>query len=430
MYLDSYIPRDEAWSILQRQARQEDQGSDATPDSSKADLSNYDRNPRDAPTAHDVDDDAGEMYELMRFQGSPYLCSIPIFAQPNQTEVSEPVSEAEQQKEVARATDRGWQLLQDLDGKCLYYVSGWWSYSFCYNSQIKQFHQLPPGQGAPIYPPQEDHSTPSYVLGRFQENSKEQRDSSSTPPKDVAELQTKGETRYLVQKLGGGTTCDLTGKDRKVEVQFHCHPQSTDRIGFIKEVTTCTYLMVVYTPRLCNDVAFLPPQENKPHPITCREILRPEQVTEWQARKEADTMVLDGKPSSQKMAGNIEVGGNKLVGGDGRRIEKGKVVTPPEERADIVAKKEKGQVRQLSKEDMEKMDIDPETVNSFREKLQDIAGNKDWKLEVVDEVNGVRHIRGVVQGDGEQDGEAVADEKSAGDDEEQEGSQEEYKEEL
>jgi protein OS-9 len=33
------------------------------------------------------------------------------------------------------------------------------------------------------------------------------------------ELVQRGESRYLVQKLEGGTKCDLTGKDRKVEVQ-------------------------------------------------------------------------------------------------------------------------------------------------------------------------------------------------------------------
>jgi protein OS-9 len=37
--------------------------------------------------------------------------------------------------------------------------------------------------------------------------------------KGLARLETKGEMRYLVQKLKGGTTCDLTGKERRIEVQ-------------------------------------------------------------------------------------------------------------------------------------------------------------------------------------------------------------------
>ena len=33
------------------------------------------------------------------------------------------------------------------------------------------------------------------------------------------EIVQRGESRYLVQKLAGGTVCDLTGKERKIEVQ-------------------------------------------------------------------------------------------------------------------------------------------------------------------------------------------------------------------
>jgi protein OS-9 len=36
---------------------------------------------------------------------------------------------------------------------------------------------------------------------------------------EVARLETKGSTRYMVQRLSGGTECDLTGKERKIEVQ-------------------------------------------------------------------------------------------------------------------------------------------------------------------------------------------------------------------
>ena len=76
----------------------------------------------------------------------------------------------------------------------------------------------------------------------------------------MAELQVKGETCDLFQRLGGGTTCDLTGLEGRIEVQFHCHPQSSDRIGWIKEVSTCSYLMVIYALRLCSPcIPDLPP---------------------------------------------------------------------------------------------------------------------------------------------------------------------------
>ena len=309
----------------------------------------------------------------------------------------------------------------------MFFVSGWWSYSFCYNSQIKQFHQLPPGSGGPIYPPQEDPSTPAYVLGRFSDSKTDQREheikSSAT-----TQVQTKGETRYLVQKLDGGTTCDLTGKDRRVEVQFHCHPQSTDRIGWIKEVATCAYLMIIYTPRLCNDVAFLPPRQNRAQPITCREILKPDETAEWEKLKSAESAgdLVGQAPGAPLMAGNIEIGAMKEVGGEGRRIQKGKVASLPEEKVETVAMQKNGKVQRLSKEDLKKLDLNPETVEAFRKEIQELAGNKDWKVEKIDDDRGVTQLRGIVAGENEEEeGEESMEEK---DEHSKEDSDESYQE--
>lgn len=67
--------------------------------------------------------------------------------------------------------------------------------------------------------------------------------------------------------------------------QFHCNSHGTDRIDWIKEVSICCYLMVIYTPRLCNDVTFLPPRDNKANGITCREVLSLEQQEDFAKRK-------------------------------------------------------------------------------------------------------------------------------------------------
>ena len=166
-------------------------------------------------------------YERLLVHGLPYLCSIPQIDPASRNETSHAQPKAEQEKELVRATDRGLELLSGMDGRCIYYVSGWWSYAFCYNSQIKQFHHLPPGNGGMDWPPQEDPTTPAYILGRFGDKGKLKRTKPSTSKvgTEVATLHSQGDTRYLVQSFGGGTTCDLTGKERRVEVQFHCHPQ-------------------------------------------------------------------------------------------------------------------------------------------------------------------------------------------------------------
>jgi protein OS-9 len=382
----------------------------------------------------DVFDPLHETYELMTLNGEPHLCTIPIVDTPLRNETSEAEARAAEQKELARATDRGWELLQDLEGNCLYFVSGWWSYSFCYNSEIVQFHQLPPQPGKPLIPPVRDPSTKQFVLGKAKPTIQNKEDEwgnqidihksakSGEPPK--TELQVKGDTRYLVQKMEGGTTCDLTGKPRRVEVQFHCNPHVADRIHYIKEVTTCSYLMVVYTPRLCNDVAFLPPKENKANPITCRVI-----VPFSQLASRTELAALSPSPSSSNTPitiGGLVLGAGKWAGKEGQRMpipanfgqdNFGKMI-------EVIARgksqAEGGQVEVASDSELAKLDLDPEMVEELKREVSKMAQEKGWKIEVVDAPGEVREILGIVD-EGE-------DENSSKDDEE--GSEEIFKDEL
>ena len=336
------------------------------------------------------------------------LCQIPhVTKEDLNTTTNDQANESEQQKELARATDRGLELLREMEGKCMYYFSGWWSYSFCYRKQIKQFHALPAGRNVPQYPPMEDPTTSSFILGQFPAhmNSREEKQQQKQTQTDVAELHTKGGSRYLVQHLQGGTTCDLTGRARRVEVQFHCHPQSTDQIGWIKELTTCSYLMVIYTPRLCDDVAFLPPQQDEIHDIQCREILMPTDVADWEAMKDwyhAESLA-DAASAVElertQIIGGIEVGGRKKVGMEGKVIEKGRVAMTSEERTEAVVKRENGQIQLVSKQLLKKYELDQDKLESMQKRLDELAEGKDWTLEVVLENNGVIKFQGVVADD-------------------------------
>ncbi|KAE8360738.1 glucosidase II beta subunit-like protein-domain-containing protein [Aspergillus caelatus] len=381
-------------------------------------------------------------YEELILQGQRFLCQIPQVEsdEGSPTNSTKETSETDEKQELARATDRGLELLSEMEGKCMYYVSGWWSYSFCYKKQIKQFHALPSGSGIPNYPPMEDPATHSFILGRFPRANEEEEDGEAERKKtaektatatttDVAELQTKGGSRYLVQHLEGGTKCDLTGKNRKIEVQFHCHPQSTDRIGWIKELTTCSYLMVIYTPRLCNDVAFLPPQQEEVHSIECREVLSPDQVPDWEAMRQyhlAQKLVESSTtPSEFPIVGDIEVGAKKLVGTEGKEIEKGRVASAGEEKVEVVAKRENGEVLQLSKVDLEKLGLDPEKIETLKTRLEELAQGKDWTLEHVT-ANGERGLRGIV--DTDEDEEEEEKQAKAGTESEEHGAPKEPQE--
>lgn len=363
----------------------------------------------------------------------PYLCSIPQVSPPSTNRTTHAQAAQEEAAELARATDRGYDLLKSMSGNCLYFISGWWSYSFCYNNNVKQFHQLPPGKGTPIFPPVEDPTTPSYVLGKFGEVKNrfaveggerdkeaglnpEERDQGRT-----TEIQAKGtsSSRYLSQKLSGGTTCDLTGSPRRVEIQFHCHPQSADRIGWIKEVSTCSYLMVIYTARLCNDVAFLPPRDERAESITCREVVKEEDIPAWESRKAAEasrqllgSTATGSNTGSRPVVAGIEVGAQKLVGGEGRRLEPpqtgshnhGQVHTGESKPVTLITRdpaEKGGKLKRLNDKEIRNMDLDPGVVESAKRELEEYAGDKGWHLEVFINAVGMRELRGIVDGENE-----------------------------
>jgi protein OS-9 len=233
LFPNTYITEDEATSLLAHSASRST--NSATPHSQETqDLSKQ-------ATGRPTNDVAyEESYEPVVLSGKRYLCSIPILPEEEaqNSTVSAEEAKAKEEKELMRAKDRGWELLEGMEGHCIYYLSGWWSYSFCYKDEVKQFHQLPPSRGVPIYPPVEDTSVKSFILGRFQGGKKEEREERKTlgvgqgsrelddegnkkeeKGLDLPRLETKGSSRYMVQRLTAGTECDLTGKDRKIEVQ-------------------------------------------------------------------------------------------------------------------------------------------------------------------------------------------------------------------
>jgi len=404
-------------------------------------------------------------YDILKLNGQRYLCQIPQVEVAVDQDTNDTLSKADEEKELARANDRGWTLLKGLQGNCIYFWSGWWSYRYCYGEGVKQFHQLPPAAGSPLYPPIEDPGVTPFVLGKW-EDSKEQktdetglqRSSDTEPTGEVSAmnapgyLESRGDTRYLVQRLSGGTTCDLTGKPRRVEVQFHCNPATSDRISLIKEVATCAYLMVIQTPRLCNDVAFLPPRKDSPNAISCSPIIPKNQaadaVAEQAASAAAEIASRFPNPFAKAPAndeapsiGGIVLGAHKWIPAD-QELQKSAAVggnkeTYVETIADSLGK-------MLTAEQLKKMGLgDVKNVERLKKELEKMAGDKGWKLEVFDTPTG-KEYRGVIgdpeegeEGDHKGGKERVSDRDGTPEDagtehDDQQGSEEEYyvKEEL
>ena len=155
-------------------------------------------------------------YTRLTLHSQPYLCSIPHLPPPPSLSPEETANSTQTAAlELARANSRGWELLSEMQGSCVYFISGWWSYRFCYGEGVKQFHQLPPRAGVANWPPVEDKGVVGFELGRYEKEGA----GREVGEKAEGELVERGEARYLVQQLSGGTTCDLTGLPRRVEVQ-------------------------------------------------------------------------------------------------------------------------------------------------------------------------------------------------------------------
>lgn len=203
-------------------------------------------------------------YRILNNGKQKYLCAVP-----NVTSVMTDTSSTAEQDESQRASQKGWELLKGLEGQCLYWMSGWWTYKFCYSDSITQFHALPPTPGTAIWPPREDPAAGVYLLGK-RSTTKQTPDVSAG--KDIAKFRTNGESKSLVIDYEKGSYCPIIGAQRKTEVQFQCVPTTNDRIAFVKEITSCRYMIVIQTARLCRDVAFQESNKDQGNSITCTPI--------------------------------------------------------------------------------------------------------------------------------------------------------------
>lgn len=289
---------------------------------------------------------------LMRTaSGQAFLCAVPPIpepkliikkSKPSSSELSKADDQAKREAKLKAEEDglrNGLALLEALKDHCIYTRLGWFTYSFCYGTgEIRQFHAvIIPGHNHPHEDPTQDvfvlgfhvehpnhpnHQAkvegtlqaPTSLSSQGELTSLGRNRFSNTPlvtgladvgtdemastgahdvsgdGEDEDELEQK---RYLVQRWEGGTICDMTGKPRVVEVQFHCSTVGTDHIALLRETALCEYLLVIHTPRLCSEPLFLDGGgggrkagiggSDDTGKIQCRPILSDEDLERWKA---------------------------------------------------------------------------------------------------------------------------------------------------
>ncbi|OCF77071.1 hypothetical protein I204_02780 [Kwoniella mangroviensis CBS 8886] len=247
----------------------------------------------------------------------PYLCLMP--STNTTTSQTDLIDKLDQVEEVEDELDpvQGWQALSHLDGKCLFTKQGWFTYSYCHNSHIRQFHSAPHPHPHPPggLVPTEDTHFDAYTLGQVSPGARQRFAAGQHQPQPVSnaggeakqkDLQipnssaqksntlpsisigssSSSRSRYLLQKWSYGTRCDKTGKPREVEVQIHCSMTTSDMIYMIKEMSICQYVLIIHSPYLCGLPGFKNHNDHldeiRPAPIRCRQVVDDQDWLEWE----------------------------------------------------------------------------------------------------------------------------------------------------
>ena len=155
------------------------------------------------------------------------------------------------------------EVLQGETKKCSYRLEPFWTYELCHGSKVSQYHEEKDGE--------DGVKRTEFILGQMKK--KEVMDLLATPQAEgkravqFRKLDNK-DTPYYSVVMGGGTECELNGKPRQTTVLYVCHPTSSNEIMSVKEVTTCEYEIIVLTPTLCANPAYIV-KESPTHGIHC-----------------------------------------------------------------------------------------------------------------------------------------------------------------
>ncbi|KAF1801263.1 hypothetical protein FB192DRAFT_1384941 [Mucor lusitanicus] len=231
--------------------------------------------------------------------GQPFSCIIPDVQveQERLEREKEESTQEETEQDVSKIIEKGLELLEPIGSNCIRFFTSthqYWAYEYCHNQYVRQFHVERSHDGKV----EKEQETASFFLGLYPGLSKEslinadKKAVAATTKKDHArvktELKKNGDQRYLVQKWGDGSRCDLTEKPRTIEVQYHCDLQGQDRVSSFVELSTCNYQIIISTPRLCEDMNLSHRHHIEPHKIKCRPVVSDQLIEQEQQERERE----------------------------------------------------------------------------------------------------------------------------------------------
>ncbi|KAF7667717.1 hypothetical protein LDENG_00051440 [Lucifuga dentata] len=164
------------------------------------------------------------------------------------------------------------ELLSPMNNApCLIKTKDWWTYEFCHDQYIRQYHL-------------EDTEIKGDVL--FLGYYESEFDWSNETAKASKQHRLK---RYHSQTYVNGSKCDLNGNPRETEVRFVCEEGSSDYIARVDEPQSCRYVLTVHTSRTCQHPFLRPPSNAKPQGIVCQPALSAQQYMDYVKAQVSDT---------------------------------------------------------------------------------------------------------------------------------------------
>mmetsp|Transcript_13422 Transcript_13422/g.40598 ORF Transcript_13422/g.40598 Transcript_13422/m.40598 type:complete len:393 (-) Transcript_13422:203-1381(-) len=181
------------------------------------------------------------------------------------------------------------ELLEKLGDHCLSREDDWWTYEICFRASVRQFHNEPDAEGVV-------RLASEYILGTYNDSASH----LDTVKVDVGVGDLK--EKYVSQVYDNGEACDITGQLRQTEVRFVCSAAGEEKIRSIQETTTCKYVAVLETHRLCGLPGFRTEVQPATH-ILCRILpgqppAPSEQETELAGDGAVAGLAADGESSS------------------------------------------------------------------------------------------------------------------------------------
>ncbi|KAF5401765.1 hypothetical protein PHET_04792 [Paragonimus heterotremus] len=191
-----------------------------------------------------IAEDMSSTVEMYSKYGQKFTCQLPLVKDTNVNTVPPLINNSY----IA-------SLLSKLDGSdCLQLNRGWWTYELCYKRHILQYRE------------ENNQRISEILLGRF--------DSETNWDVPDGNL-TENKPFFHSQHYINGSICDITFKQRRVEVRYSCGEDDSFGISNVEEVETCVYRMDVSAPTLCSHPSFVAHVPLRVEPILCVPVVLP-----------------------------------------------------------------------------------------------------------------------------------------------------------